>query len=215
MFMSKLYLLGGENIARRSAKEINTQAFKEAYSTPNVLVIPWASPSFDDTYRKRTLVTDYFRSLGADSVEFAEYTQAVKIADKINAANVIYLTGGQTSILIERAKTMNLTQILKTYNGIIVGRSAGALALCNRCITTCRYNGIARIINGLGLINLTLKAHYISKNDETLKFFSLKEKIYAVPKDSALIYEHGKIWANGNVYVFNGGRRSRFIETTL
>ncbi len=71
--MPKLYLLGGENVYKRSAGEINFTAFQEAGSMPNVLVFPWARPAFDKMYRRRKLVIDYFRSLGAGSVEFIEY----------------------------------------------------------------------------------------------------------------------------------------------
>ncbi len=165
--------------------------------------------------KRRKLVTDYFRSMGADSVEFIEYQETEDIADKIAASDLIYLTGGQTSILIERTKTMHLDNQLKPYRGIIVGRSAGALALCKRCVTTCRSNGRVRVVNGLGLADITLKAHYIMENDETLKRFSLKETIFAVPKDSALIYENRKLSAIGEVYLFNGGQRHVFTESDL
>jgi dipeptidase E len=213
--MPKLYLLGGENVSQRSAKEINQRAFEDAGATPNVLIFPWARPGFDKIYRRRKLVTDYFRSLGADSVEFIEYQETEEIADKIAASDLIYLTGGQASILIERTKTMHLDSQLKNYRGIIVGRSAGALALCKRCVTTCRSNGRVRVVNGLGLADITLKAHYRMENDETLKRFSLKETIFAVPKDSVLIYENRKLCAIGEVYLFNGGQRHVFSESDL
>lgn len=213
--MPKLYLLGGENVSKRSAKEINQRAFEDAGTMPNVLVFPWARPAFDKIYRRRKLVTDYFRSLGATSVEFIEYQEVAEIAEKIAASDLIYLTGGQTSILIERTKTMHLDRQLKTYKGIIIGRSAGALALCKRCLTTCRSNGRVRVVNGLGLADITLKAHYIPENDETLKSFSLKERIFAVPKDSALIYENKNLCAMGDVYSFNGGQRHLFNEAHL
>ncbi len=213
--MPKLYLLGGENVSKRSAKHINEQAFEDAGAKPNVLVFPWARASFDKIYGRRKLVTDYFRSLGASTVEYIEYSEASGLAEKIAASDLIYLTGGQASILIERTLKMQLDQQLRTYKGIIVGRSAGALALCNRCITTCRSNGKVRIVNGLSLADITLKAHYIAENDETLKRFSLKEKIYAVPKDSALIYNEGKLSAMGTVYFFNGGQRHAFYGERL
>jgi len=213
--MPKLYLLGGENVSKRSAKEINQSAFEDAGTMPNVLVFPWARPAFDRIYRRRKLVTDYFRSLGADSVEFIEYQETEGIADKIAASDIIYLTGGQASILIERTETMHLDRQLENYKGIIIGRSAGALALCKRCVTTCRSNGRVRVVNGLGLADITLKAHYIAENDETLKRFSLKERIFAVPKDSALIYENKNLCAIGDVYLFNGGQRHLFNEAHL
>ncbi len=213
--MPKLYLLGGENVFKRSAKEINQRAFEEANAIPNVLVFPWARPSFDKMYRRRKLVIEYFRSLGASSVEFIEYQETEGIAEKISASDLIYLTGGQASILIERTKNMRLDGQLKNYKGIIVGRSAGALALCKRCVTTRRIDGRARVVNGLGLADITLKAHYTMENDETLKRFSKMETIFAVPKDSALIYDNQKLCAIGDVYLFNNGQRHLFKELEL
>jgi dipeptidase E len=213
--MPKLYLLGGENVTRRSAKETNMQAFHDAAESPSVLVFPWARPSFDNTYQKRKLVTDYFRSIGASNVDFVEYGEAGSLPKKISSANLIYFTGGQASILLERATKMHLEVSLRAFKGVIVGRSAGALALCRHCVTTQRYSQKIGLVNGLNLVPIALKAHYIAEDDETLKRFSHKTPIYAVPKDSALIYQEGKLSSAGNVYLFNGGLRHLFTEATL
>jgi dipeptidase E len=212
--MPKLYLLGGENVSRRSAKTVNDLAFLDAGGRPNILVVPWAKPSFDKTYGKRKLIEEYFRSLGAERVEFADYDET-DLTQKIVEANLVYLTGGQASILIERAKKMHLQTHLKNYQGIIIGRSAGALALCSHCITTRRYSKRVAAVNGLGLANLTLKTHYIAADEEKLKQFSQTEPVYAIPKDSALAIEDGKLSAIGEVYLFNGGQRHLFTQGHL
>jgi dipeptidase E len=213
--MPKLYLLGGENVTRRSAREINMQAFHDAAEAPSVLVFPWARPSFDNTYSKRRLVTDYFRSIGASTVDFAEYGEAGGFEEQIRSADLIYLTGGQASILLERTAKMHLETPLKNFKGVIVGRSAGALALCSKCVTTRRYSQKIMLVKGLGLAPIALKAHYIEEDDQTLQHFSHKTPIYAVPKDSALICQEGKLSAAGNVYLFNGGERHPFTESIL
>jgi dipeptidase E len=212
--MPKLYLLGGENVFLRSAKAVNEAAFIDAGGRPNVLVVPWARPSFDKAYAKRKVIEDYFRSMGAERVDFADYDEA-DLVQKIAEANLIYLTGGQASILIERARKMHLETHLKNYSGIIVGRSAGALALCSHCITTRRYSKRVAAVNGLGLANLTLKTHYIAADEEKLKQFSQTEPVYAVPKDSALVVKDGKLSAIGEVYLFNGGERHLFVQGCL
>jgi dipeptidase E len=180
-----------------------------------VLVFPWARPSFDNTYSKRTLVTDYFRSIGASTVDFAEYGESGGFEEQIRLADLIYLTGGQASILLERAQKMHLENTIRNFKGVIVGRSAGALALCSKCVTTRRYSQKIMLVNGLGLAPIALKTHYIPEDNETLQHFSHKTSIYAVPKDSALIYQEGKLSAAGNVYLFNGGERHQFTEATL
>jgi dipeptidase E len=212
--MPKLYLLGGENVSLRSARSVNELAFMDASGRPNILVVPWARPSFDKAYGKHKLLEDYFRSMGAERVDFADYDET-DLAQKIAEVDLIYLTGGQASILIERAKKMHLETHLKNYRGVIVGRSAGALALCSHCITTRRYSKRVAAVKGLGLANLTLKTHYIAADEEKLKQFSQAEQVYAVPKDSALIVEDGKLSAIGEVYLFNGGARHLFVQGCL
>ncbi len=213
--MPKIYLLGGEDVFRRSARDINLAALENAATSPNVAVFAWARPSFDKKYRKRKMFTDYLRSLGADEVGFVEYGEEEDYKQKLAVADVVYFTGGQTSILIERAKKAGLDKLLSGFEGVIVGRSAGALALCRRCITTIRENHRVRVVNGLGLVDITLKAHYTAEKDEALKWFSHKETIFAVPKDSALICNDGHLTAVGNVYLFKEGQSLAFTESDL
>jgi dipeptidase E len=212
--MGKIYLLGGENVRLRSAKEVNEQAFEDAGGRPKVLVFPWARPSFDKLYQKRKLLKDYLRSLGADDVDFVDYSESREaIENKMAVYNIVYLTGGQPSILIERLQKTGVDKMLKTFQGVIVGRSAGALAVCKRCVSTCRSNKKVRIVEGLDLVDITLKAHYIPADNEILKTFSLKEDIYAVPAMSAIIYDNKKLSALGKVYLFHNGERLDFNET--
>jgi dipeptidase E len=213
--MPKIYLLGGENVSQRSAREINISAFEDAAQAPNVLVFPWARASFDRNYSKRKLLSNYFLSLGAASVDFVEYGENEELEGKLAKSDLIYLSGGQAVILIERAKKAGLDKLLRGYRGIIVGRSAGALALCSRCVTTCRYNSKVRVLEGLGLVNVTLKTHYLPQKDEALKRFSVEKQIFAVPKDSALVYDNGCLSAIGAAYLFQEGQKRAFTEANL
>lgn len=206
--MPKLYLLGGENVFRRSAREVNERAFQDAGEPLVVLVFSWARASFDNSYRKRKKLTDYFISLGADRISFINYSDSRElIATKMADSNLIYLTGGQTSILIERLKNVGVDRLMHDYRGVIVGRSAGALALCRKCVITCRSNSKAKIINGLGLAGFTLKVHYKVEKDLVLKHLSKQGKIYAVSMDSAIVYETGVCSSVGDVYLFENGKK--------
>ena len=51
--MPKIYLLGGENVVKRSALEVNERAFQDAKAPRSVAVFPWARASFDRKYQKR------------------------------------------------------------------------------------------------------------------------------------------------------------------
>jgi len=117
------------------------------------------------------------------------------------------LTGGLVSVLIERLKNMEVDNLLRGYSGVIVGRSAGALALCKKCVITYRSNSKVKLVGGLGLVDFTLKAHYKPEKDNELKRLSKEEKIYAVPEGSALVYDNGASSFIGEAYLFENGKK--------
>jgi dipeptidase E len=209
--MPKYYLLGGENTHKRDAEEVNQRAFNDSGKTPRVLVFPWARASFDRTYLKSKLMFDYFRSLGASTVDTVDYSSTLEeIKEKISDSDLVYLTGGVPSVLVERLKKSGIRSLLKDFEGVIVGRSAGALALCKKCVITCRITSEIKVIDGLGLVDLTLKAHYKVVKEEKLKELSKTLDIFAVPKGSALIYNNGNLSTINNVFFFQKGEGQVF-----
>ena len=209
--MPKYYLLGGENTHKRDAQEVNQRAFNDAGKTPRVLVFSWARASFDKTYSKSKLLFDYFRSLGASSVKTVDYSCSIgEIKEKISGSTVVYLTGGVPSVLVERLIKSGIRGLLEGFEGVIVGRSAGALALCRKCVITCRSSSEVKVIDGLGLVDITLKAHYKLGRDKELKELSKKEDIFAVPKGSALVSDNKTLSAINDVYLFCSGERQIF-----
>ena len=206
--MPKLILLGGENVLRRNARIVNERAFQDAKQPIDVLVFSWARASFDRKYGKRKPFSDYLISLGACSVNFVGYSDSPEyIEEKMKGASMVYLTGGLPSVLIERLKKRGIDKLLFAYKGVIVGRSAGALALCSHCITTIRSSSKVRIVDGLGLANITLKVHYTPEKDDILLSFSKQEKIYAVPEGSALVFNNDIFEVIGKAYLFENGEK--------
>jgi hypothetical protein len=121
--MPKLYFLGGENVVKRDAKEVNSLAFQDAGGAPRVLVCPWARPSFDTRFQRRKRLTDYFRSLGAVDVDFLEYSESEDVATKFSCSNLVYLTGGQVSTLINRLRKSGVEGLLRSYGGVLVAEA--------------------------------------------------------------------------------------------
>jgi len=207
--MPKLYFLGGENVAKRDAREINEVAFRDAGEAPAVMVFPWARASFDQAYKRRKRLFDYFRSLCACNVDFVDYSDAYEeITRKVECSDLIYLPGGLASVLVERLKNRSVDQLLRKYDGVVVGRSAGALALGKNCVvTTNRRNPTSKMIRGIGLVDFSVKAHYNHSKDDALKTLSKKETIYAIPERSALVYDDGCLSFMGEVYLFQNGKK--------
>jgi peptidase E len=209
--MTRLYFLGGENVIKRDAREINEIAFRDASEAPRVVVVPWARASFDKAYRRRKRLFDYFRSLGAVTVDFAEYSDTLKeVTRKVERSDLIYLPGGLASVLVERLKNRSVDRLLRKYDGVVVGRSAGALALGKKCVVTKnRRKPTSMIISGLGLVDFSVKAHYKPSKDGELKRLSKEETIYAIPERSALVYDNDALSFIGNVYLFQNGEKTR------
>jgi peptidase E len=209
--MAKMYFLGGENIVKRDSREINEQAFLDAGGAPAVVVFSWARASFDKTYKRRKRLFDYFQSLGAMTVDFAEYSDTLEeVARKVDCSDLIYLPGGLASVLVERLKNRSVDRILHKYDGVVVGRSAGALALGKKCVVTKnRHNPTTKLISGIGLVGFSVKAHYKPSKDGELKRLSKEETIYAIPARSALVYNNDTLSFIGNVYLFQNGEKTR------
>ena len=208
--MAKLFFLGGECVVKQDSREINEVAFREAAESPRVLVFPWARASFDKTYERRRRLVNYFINLGAGTVDFAEYGDTFEeICRKVGCSDLIYLTGGLTTVLVERLKSKSVDSLLRKYDNVIVGRSAGALALCKKCVLTERRKPVVKMVTGLGLVDFGVKVHYKTSKDVELKRLSKEEKIYAIPERSALVYDRGCLSVIGDVYVFQNGEKAR------
>jgi len=211
MCMTKLYFLGGEDVAKRDSKEINKKAFMEAGGTPVVLIFNWSAESADKMEKYGKILVDYFGDIGASAVEFAERSDSLEeIAQKTKRSDLIYLPGGITTILLERILESKVDSLLREYDKIIVGNSAGALALGKDCILTRgKRNKRTVIIPGLGLVNFSVKVHYKTSKDNELKQLSYERKIYAIPERSALIYDRSHVSGIGDICLFQNGEKTK------
>ena len=195
---------------KRDSREVNEAAFDDAGGAPAVAVFPWARSSFDKAYKRRKRLFDYFRSLGACNVEFVDYSDTYEeINRKVECSDLIYLPGGLASVLVERLENKNVDALLRDYDGVVVGRSAGALALGKKCVVTRnRRHPTSKMIRGIGLVDFSVKTHYKSSKDAALKKLSKEEKIYAIPERAALVYDNGCLSFMGDVYLFQNGEKT-------
>lgn len=209
MCMTRLYFLGGEDVAERGSREINERAFVDAGGSPVVLVFNWTAESSEKTEKYGKIMVDYFEDLGAAAIEFAEFSDSFEeIAQKAERSDLIYLPGGVTTILVERLLDAKVDSLLREYDKIIVGNSAGALALGRDCILTRgKHDKRTVIIPGLGLVDFSVKVHYKASRDHELKELSYGRKIYAIPERSALIFDNGSVSHIGDVYLFQNGKK--------
>ncbi|HYA77652.1 MAG TPA: Type 1 glutamine amidotransferase-like domain-containing protein [Verrucomicrobiae bacterium] len=216
----KLYFQGGEDIKKRDSKEINEKAFANAVKSPTVLIFPWTEVIEKIEYR--TLMYGYFRELGGGKIDFAELSDSFqRLKEKIESSDIIYLPGGKTQILIGRIKERKISRLLQRYNKVMIGNSAGSLAMCKRYAVIKGQEGEPRTTTeeGIGKVDFEVTVHYKSavpelsgqSPDRELRTLSRKmnTKIYAIPERSALVYDDKKIEPIGDISVFDKGKKTK------
>jgi peptidase E len=220
--MTKVYFLGGEDIAERNSKEINEKAFTDSGGSPAVLVFPWTAESVDRTIGYNKMTADYFADLGARSVEFVELSDSLQeIAERMSASDLIYLPGGDTKLLLARMIDSKVDSLIREYRKVIIGNSAGALALSKNYVVVRGEDGEtkAEAAPGLGLVDFGITVHYRMPSkiysgrslDNELESLSqeLEMAIYAIPETCALICSDGSLSFVGSVYLFQEGKRTK------
>jgi len=184
----RLYFIGGEDIKKRDSEAIMRRAV-----TGKVLVFPWSRQKInpDDPYR--TILTDYITDLGG-TIEFAKGD----IESKVKHCDTIYLPGGNSRILIERL--MPYKELLKGFDGVIIGNSAGAHAMCSKYIGLIGHDSRdqSEIGIGLGLVDFAVVVHYDPSEDQEIRRIKGDLTVYGIPEGSALYYD-GKIEFIGNI----------------
>lgn len=208
--MAKLYFLGGEDLARRDSEGINKEAFADAGGAPVVLVfIGWASQSVDKTEKYRGVIVDYFKEVGAKKTEFAELLDSLEtIEEKMENSDLIYLPGGDTKLLAERIRKKGIDTLLRRYDKVIVGNSAGALVLCPDCLIEDDEAHEETAFSGVGLVDFCVSVHYDSLKDKKLLELSKSRKIYAIAERSALAHDTSGLSFFGIVYMFYKGKKA-------
>ena len=89
-----------------------------------------------------------------------------KAKELINKADFIFLCGGHVPTQNEFFTKIGLKELLKNYNGVICGSSAGSMNCANIVYAAPELEGEAtnpnfeRYINGLGLTNINIIPHF-------------------------------------------------------
>ena len=131
----KLALIGGDEF-RRGCEAMDEAILKETgKSSPVVLIVPTAA-AFENPARAADNGVKYFAALGADARPTMVLNncdaESAEFASEIQSADVVYLTGGSPTHLLESLKeSAVLAAILKELErgAILAGSSAGAMVM--------------------------------------------------------------------------------------
>jgi peptidase E len=205
--MLRLYMLGGEDIEKRDSRSLNEQAFREAGDSPSVAIFPWASKGKEE--KQRRFMVTYFKELGARSIRFVEhslpFTEMVAIAEN---SDIIYLPNGDAKLLIEMLRDTGSIHLLRLHDNVIIGNSAGALALCTEYIMPTKNGSDELVIGkGLGLSDFVISVRYEPAQDAQLENLSKDRSIFAIPCGAAIRSDNCSLSLLGDVELFMDGKK--------
>jgi len=199
----RIYLLGLRHSEYPFVKEE-----KEALSLSsdkNMLVIDFARDSKEKIIEKKKEDIKRFKKLGAKKIEFASDLSDKGIKEKLIQIDLLYIAGGDTELLSKQINKKNLTSLIKSFNGIIIGNSAGTYICCKEYVNIKDNN--VKIIPALGIVDICCKVHYKPEFDSSLLKASKGKKIYAIPDGSVIIVEDGRLSFVKEIYLFENGKK--------
>ena len=128
---------------------------------------------------------------------------------KIENANVLYFTGGLPDRMMDRIEEFDLTEVLKAFDGVVVGYSAGAvIQLKEYHLTPDNDYPAFGYYRGLGYIDdLCIEVHYEHKEiqDASVKRV-LKERrkpVYVThTRQGGIVVEKDRVRMLGNVDLY-------------
>lgn len=170
---------------------------------------------FEKKYEKTDYYFRYFLEMFAEiNLHFAESCvidsrMLPEEAQKnLENADVIWLSGGDTPVAFSYMKTYGLDKVIKRYNGVIIGMSAGTINMAETAICTlsCGHKK-QEIYDGLGCVKISVEPHFVEKQvtDELLDL-SKEYEIYGLCDEGAIVCENNQMTFIGEVYKIKSGQ---------
>ena len=184
-----------------------------------VLILPlafresqaWDNDSFLAIYgkggEKYPAITRPFLEYGLkeDGLDWLNPYDATNKIEQIKRADLLFFTGGMPEKAIKRMEELGIADAVKTFNGVVMGASAGAmLQLHAYHITPDEDYADYGIWQGLGLVKgLDLEVHYLATPlQQQCSRRAAKElglPVYQMWHEGGLLVADGKITVMGNV----------------
>ncbi|MBP3708039.1 MAG: Type 1 glutamine amidotransferase-like domain-containing protein [Clostridia bacterium] len=167
-----------------------------------------------------------FDSLKLSGITFKKYNvldnRTIQNAEEyIKNADLVFLCGGRTSLQNEFFEEIKLKEILKEFNGIIVGQSAGSINMATHVFNSPEEQEKSDSIyfGGLELTEMNIEPHWKLSIDESDKNKiyqrnyilqeSYKRNIYALCDGSYILINGKKEEFYGEIYLIRNGNIKR------
>ena len=164
----------------------------------------------------------FFEGLALSGINFSEYLildnrTKDNAKEYIKKANVIFLSGGDTYIENDFFKQVHLKELLKNFDGIIIGQSAGSINMAEFVYNSPEEKEESEPIyfEGLGLSNINIEPHFILDTTEfnEMQLYqrkhlleeSNKRPIYALCDGSHILETNKSITVYGKAFLIKDG----------
>jgi len=195
---NKFYLMSGHS-STGELKGIDKDALADS-DNGNVLILNLSWDYKGKVETKREFFKTYFSKLGASEVDIIDKeTSKWGVKERFEKADLLYLPGGDTNLLIKNIKCRGLTSHLKGFKGVISGNSAGANVLCPEYLSI--GHGDTEVVPAMGMLDFWIKCHYREEFDLDLRKLSEERPIFTLKDPSAVVYD-GKFKFIGEVWSF-------------
>lgn len=149
--------------------------------------------------------------ISCDNIKFIDYFKdnAKTAKALVEGSDIVFFTGGLPDKAMERIHKFHLEETLKSFKGIVIGNSAGAMIQLEEYhITPDKDYNTFGYYKGLGLLNSAyIEVHFEDtglQNHSIRKVLCEKRKpLYAITNNGGIISIDGKIESFGEVDIFN------------
>lgn len=157
---------------------------------------------------------NWFRKVGIvfEKVDVLDNRKTAReCAQLIKDASAIFLCGGTALLQIEFIRQNKLIPLLKRFDGVMMGMSAGAINMAENSFYSADDDyGQTHIYKGIGLADISVEPHFKADNitllEKELLPFSDQIDIYAMCDDSAIIIDGDKRQYLGDIYRIRTGK---------
>ncbi|MBO4235355.1 MAG: Type 1 glutamine amidotransferase-like domain-containing protein [Firmicutes bacterium] len=182
---------------------------------------------------------DYYLNNTRDALEREDFRferfivldarNADQAEDIVRESNFLLLAGGHVPTQNRFFAEIKLRRLLKGYEGVIIGISAGSMNSADVVYAHPELDGEAldpkykRFLNGLGLTKTMILPHYDEIKDETLDGLRVIEDIalpdskgktfYLISDGAYLFIENGREEMRGEAYMARDGIITRVLST--
>lgn len=206
--MSKIVLIGGGSLGHQNKEYTMREIDKKIVdltdmNNPTLVFIGFASNSSESYFNT---IKKIYEPLGCkcQNLKRKNLIKNYSLAlDKLRKANIIYISGGDTTKLLNEIKEFNLEKELNNAlenNCLLVGISAGGILLSKEgysdTLKLTDINNDYTFVEGLNFIDISFCPHYdIEEKKESLKdnIKNTNKQVYSLEDNTALTIIDNKI----------------------